>query len=673
MKKLVIYPEFPSKIRRNYDYDVSVTMDGHTEKIPVYNHTVESNVSRRPGADMYRRFSMFAFDGGEVRVDILVKSDFKRYTVFPSAKCFRHEFKDGVISVYLEKPDYFGIQLDDDQNSILSVFADLPEREEDIPDKNDPNVIYIDDWYETENGLFDVDKPNTTVYIAPGAVLNARVTVFADNCRVFGRGAIVDPFENLYEYDIQLGGTEGRGRKMLIINGKNNHADGLVLMDARCFNMMLNGSGNSFRNMKAMSSMMTTDGITSTGTGNEAEHCWLYVGDNGIVFSAKDTTYRDITIGTTCAALFPQCGPTDNNVLEDIYVFRADDGIVTNRYNGKQPAEIERSENVTIKRLSAVELPDFSTHFFQCANMGRLKKVYNFEDISMVKTARAIEFRNEKNDLYSDNFDISFKNMNIGGKTIKKTTDMSILNNHNADNEVRCTADDNFTAVVRNETEVGYTAPCKIFVGARQLFFKGIPTADRLPAGEICALLGKENPFKEEFVRADELVGAGVVKRVGFENGVLRFTPVYGGENLLLADEGEISHYAEAACWTLDLVVSEDDEGYIYNILNIKSRWAGMTRRITDEIRSHGVGTYRISLRAKGTPSGTVKLCVQEDKRATDFRFDVGEQWSEQTFEFNADENTLCAVKCMINISGDSNGNMLSSFAVRDLTLTKVK
>ena len=72
-KQLVIYPEFPEQIRRIYDYDVSVTMDGSTERIPVYNHVVESNVSRRSGADQYRRFSMFAFSGGQVRVDIKVK------------------------------------------------------------------------------------------------------------------------------------------------------------------------------------------------------------------------------------------------------------------------------------------------------------------------------------------------------------------------------------------------------------------------------------------------------------------------------------------------------------------------------------------------------------------------------------------------------------------------
>ena len=147
--QLVIYPELPEQIHRNYDYKVTVTQGTETHPIPVYNHVMEYEVSDRSiGGDLYRRFSQFAFSGKQVRIDIKVNRDFEYYSVFPSAKNFKTEYNGGTISVYLDKPDYFGIRLDDDDNSILSVFADLPEFPGDIPSKTDKNVIFIEGWHE---------------------------------------------------------------------------------------------------------------------------------------------------------------------------------------------------------------------------------------------------------------------------------------------------------------------------------------------------------------------------------------------------------------------------------------------------------------------------------------------------------------------------------------------
>ncbi len=175
-KRLVIYEEFPEAVRRNYDYDVSVTMDGKTSPLPVYNHCMQNSVKTRSiGGDLCRRFSTFAFSAGTVRVDIQVKSDFDAYLVGPSGKGFRHDFKDGVISVYLDKPDYFYIMLDNDLNTMLSVFADEPEYPEDIPEAGEKVIIVNPgEWYEPEGGILDLTGPGWQIYVAPGGVLNAR-------------------------------------------------------------------------------------------------------------------------------------------------------------------------------------------------------------------------------------------------------------------------------------------------------------------------------------------------------------------------------------------------------------------------------------------------------------------------------------------------------------------
>lgn len=700
VNSLIIYPEFPDRILRNYDYDVSVTMGSKTEKLPVYNHTVESNVARRPGIDMYRRFSMFAFEGGRVRVDIKVKTDFTSYTVFPSAKNFESTFSNGVISVYLDEPEYFGIMLDDDHNSILSIFADYPESGDQLPKESDSKVIRISGWYETASGILEITEPNTVLYIEPGAVLNARVMIAsgATGCRVIGRGAIVDPFENIYEYDIRNGGTEGSKYKLLTIKGSGTVADGPVLLDARCYNIQFDASNATVRNMKALSSMMTTDGITITGANSYVENLWLYVGDNGIVFSGKNCTIKEVAIGTTCAALFPQATVV-NMTFEDIYVFRADDGIITNRYNGSTsvPAEdrTPRSVSFTVRRLSAMELPSLTStfktsgtmHLFQGANMGTLEKTVVLEDVSVagINSNRTIHFRNtsgEYGDLYTDNYNLSLRNLYVNGTGISSSSDLTILGTTDG-NTVTLTSDPFYTPVTRNETVVNYTAPDKVYVGSRQVVFDKAPVRSggvlMLPTDEICAVLRGTCDITSEYVSAEELFTAGLVSAAQENGGNLYLTPTYNGENLLLPDSGEISRYAEQSCYQLDLVVSEDSDGYIYSIYSnpkSPSLGAGMSRSIRDEIRMYGTGTYRLTLRAKAVKAGTIRiLCSCDGTSVKTQSLNVTTDWQEFTIDFSVDSTSINAFRSVIAIIGGGSSvstDLLDPFSVRDLVLTKI-
>ena len=133
---------------------------------------------------------------------MIFNKDFSYYTVMPSAKNFETKYKDGVISVFLDKPDYFMIRLDEDDNSVLSVVADYPEYPGDIPTKGDPGVHWIEGWHETESGLYELTEPGAQLYVAPGAVLNARSVVSGEYSRVTGRGLLVDPFQNINKRDM---------------------------------------------------------------------------------------------------------------------------------------------------------------------------------------------------------------------------------------------------------------------------------------------------------------------------------------------------------------------------------------------------------------------------------------------------------------------------------------
>lgn len=674
-KQLVIYPEFPEQIRRIYDYDVSVTMDGKTEKLPVYNHVVESNVSRRGYPDMYRRFSLFAFSGGNVRVDIKVKTDFASYTVFPSAKNFKHDFKNGVISVYLDEPDYFGIQLDDKENSIISVFADYPEFPDLIPKDDDPNFVRISGWYEPESGTIIYENPYTFVYIEPGAVFNARIRFVGDHAHLYGRGAIVDPFENIYEYDIRDGGTESKGFNLLTFMGEYSVTDGPVLMDARCFNIVVKGAYSYVHNMKAMSAMMTTDGITIGSHDSEINHCWLYVGDNGIVVSNAENIYsHDVAIGTTCAALFPQLTIT-NCLYEDINVFRADDGIVNNRYNGSQP--VDRVITATFRRLNAVEQYPGTTHIFQGRNMGVASKVFNFEDVSVVAMKEMLLYSNSDGYMFTQNYTMNFKNLAVDGEVIYDASNITETVQQGAVNYKTVTSDKNFKPLKRNSKVVNYTAPDKIFIGARRIFLsteaKNQGGKIMLPTAEICKLLRVKPISNAEFVSTDELVKAKVIEKANTSHGDLYLIPVYSGKNLLLEDEGEISYFAEQICYQLDLVTSEDRDGIIYTVYgnNAKSVSAGISRIITNEVQMYGAGTYKLSFSALGCESGSLKMVDQKDDTSINNIFGVDTDWKNVSFNITVSESDLTRNKIVFTIVGES--RVLDYFSLRDFSLTKVK
>lgn len=450
---LVAYPEYPAEIERDSFYSVRIVQGAEKVKIPVYNHCEKSMLTGRTwGGDVNRRFCEFAFDGAGVRVDIAVRSDVTRYKVFPSAKRFRHEFLNGVISVYLDRPDYFGVQVNDLDKTILSVFADPPET--DVPAKDAPGVMFVDKWFELNDsvGVYELPQDVKELYIAPGAVFNARLVVKHPGVYIHGRGMMLDPQSDIMRYDQ----TKALSRGFLAIRGtgKGTVVDGIKLIDSRTFNICAWADDVKLRNVKELASMMCSDGFTNGGRNLLAEHCWLYVGDNALVVSGvKDAVYRDLTLGTSCKAIFPQ-GTNRNVLMEDINVFRADEAIIANEYNGghlsgnkwnelnaglkqKMPDAQNRpqqGEEFFFRRLSGVD-QTLSARFFVGRNMGVEKpKTFAFENCAvpyctgrdsyaLIGKTDGVAIRvdnNIKNWLISSNFVITATNLWFGGEKVSK-------------------------------------------------------------------------------------------------------------------------------------------------------------------------------------------------------------------------------------------------------------
>lgn len=456
---VVVYPEYPAAITRDTEYAVQVEQEGVRRPLVVYNHCEKSILAGRThGGDVNRRFCEFAFSGAPVRVDIRVSRDVSSYKVFPARHRLKSAFRDGVVSVWLDRPVYFGIQLNDSDKTILSVFADAPEKADEIPQKGAPGVLYVEGWVDAPgaDGFLETPKDLKEIYLAPGAVLNARLKIVAKGLRMHGRGMVLDPLSDIFRYDQ----TQNTARGVIRVAAPDVTLDGFKVVDARTFNLMSWAPNTTFRNVKLLASMMCSDGFTNGHRGFRAENCWLYVGDNALVVSGvTGAVYRDIAIGTSCAAIFPQ-GDNAAVTMENIDVFRADDGLINNWHNEtlrrnnkwsemnagkahkeKDPQDLRHlAHEFFFRNLSAVDCTLFS-HFFSGHNMGTLPKTFAFDGCSVPgSTGRsdwraigktdgvAIDTRNDpKRWLVTDNYALTFTNLWIGG--VRSTFPASAFNN----------------------------------------------------------------------------------------------------------------------------------------------------------------------------------------------------------------------------------------------------
>ena len=631
--EITVYPDYPETIERDYAYDVKVVQDGASRPLTVYNHCERSILSERThGGDVNRRFCEFAFSGGPARVDVRVAEDVACYKVFPARRGLRSAFKDGVISVWLDRPVYFGLQLNDSDKTILSVFADAPEDPAKVPAKGTKGVLYVDRWLDAPgaDGLLETGDDVREIYIAPGAVLNARLKIRGAGTRVHGRGMVLDPMSDIFRFDQ----TRNTARGVIVNAAKGISIEDVKVVDARTFNFISWMPGTVYRNVKALASMMCSDGFTNGGSGLLAENCWLYVGDNALVVGGvKDAVYRDIVIGTSCAAIFPQ-GDNAGAFLENVDVFRADDGLINNTYNDvlrrgnkwnemnggtaraeKGPQDLRhRFHNLSFRNLSAVDCTLFS-HFFRGRNMGTLPKTFTFDGCSIPSSAGrthwqavgktggvAIETRNNPARwLVTDNYALTFTNLWIAGRRAAFAP-RELDNPANVKLAYATTDAKREVPLAADRHEVGWTCPWKVTVGgALQRDWRLVDVArgaQALAEKSVAAnLVAETSPVKSVWQRQPSWMTK--LEATGRANGA----PVY---RLVQCEKG-----------------------------------AGMQAVVTDGFLRRGNGKWRFAFELKAqseTPFGLEAVLISNEKRLVRrIPVEPGADWTSGSVEFDTD------------------------------------
>ncbi len=663
---VTVYPEYDERIERDYTYDVAVVQGMNSYDLTCYNHTDAVATSpRTENGDMYRRFCEFAFTGGPVRVDITVYSDFESYTVMPSAKNFTTTRSGNVISVYLDKPEYFMLKLDASDDSILAVFADAPEI--DVPNKGDANVLYIDKWYDSDNdqagylindkAQLVIDQANTTVYLAPGSVLNARIKVNADNVTIKGRGMILDPYSNAKKMDISAVDNSSDCH-FLLVEGDYCTIDGIKLIDSRNYNLWVNGKGLKCTNTKILSSRMTTDGITTRlDGGHDISHCFIYVGDNALVLAGiySESKFTDITIGTICCAIFPQNaagGTSDYYKLNDIYVFRCDEGLMVNKSNYNS---IDQTFNMTLNNVNAVDADHFPWIFYG-NNMGAAAKKITFNNLSIPASTGSkdlgsgdgteIFVTNEK--LATNNYTFTFNGLTVGGKAV--TSASAIKTSLTEGNTVSVTGNgSSFGPAVAAKKVGAYKPSGKIYIGDRRLDTEHRAVNQSgtwyVPAVEVCEALFKEVPASatvidgEKYLSLSALVSGGVAKTATYDTaaGRIKITPPAGVSGNLFTMFGNdiLSRWAEYTSFEVHMVPLKGYTGDAFRLEEC-SKNAGLAYNLNPQLQQYGAGSYTLSFKVKADVAANMNVYLTTNRVNQHLTAKaLTTAWQEVTINFN--------------------------------------
>ncbi len=415
---LIIYPEYPKQLPRNYDYSVTVSQGEETHEIPVYDPSRQSNsFSNVKNADAYRRFCEFSFTG-EVKVSVKTRLKMESYSVLPTSKNIESKTQGNEISFTLTQPQNLCIRLNDDKNTILAIFAEKPE--EYIPNENDENVIFFKAGFNNSpkykvdgRGVMTIPE-NTTVYLAPGALVGARLEGGGDNIKFFGRGAFID-----VRFDRNMDSTFmffARGSKEKLVSGIEFHD--IRFLDAHCFNLCFSWVENMLiDNVKLLSNQISTDGLSFWGAVCRnilVRDTFMHITDNAFVNSSGENfNVENCIVGTDYGIFYPQ-GNIESMTFDNIDLFRCGDF-----FRAIEWANDRTWKNITVKNIRAADALKTNA-LVNLRNQAKGEKNIYFENISL-----PLETSNVSMTDSTDNTTVHFKNVYINSKPLLSQDDLN--------------------------------------------------------------------------------------------------------------------------------------------------------------------------------------------------------------------------------------------------------
>ncbi|GHV40448.1 hypothetical protein FACS189490_05620 [Clostridia bacterium] len=189
--KLVLY-EGP----KTYETSQTAKIFANGNELFVYDSAVNPARTNKGNYDVSSLdttpMTYFDFDG-EALIEISLSdgsniAEIMSASVSPLASGIKPEIKGNSVSFKITEPGQYTVQFNNSPYRAAHIFANSLETT--IPDKNDPNVLWVEpgEW-TVEEGIQLLT--GQTLYLSGGAVLHATVSAqFAENVKILGRGMI---------------------------------------------------------------------------------------------------------------------------------------------------------------------------------------------------------------------------------------------------------------------------------------------------------------------------------------------------------------------------------------------------------------------------------------------------------------------------------------------------
>lgn len=241
--QLVTYPKSLNPgMPHNDDFTVRVRMPGGE-----WRNLFEYNV--QVDMDNVQNASMVQFDM-ESPVEVMVKKNngtVQDVTIRPLNNDIEYKQIQNTILFTLQQPQYLSIEFNGDRLHNLHLFANPVEKEK--YETGTKNVLYFGPGVHRPKDLPNNQiriPSNTTVYLAPGAVVKAKLLIDkAENVRIIGRGILDHPMR----------GIEVTDSKDILI-------DGITVVNPDHYTVFGGGStGIIIKNLKSFSCKGWSDGI----------------------------------------------------------------------------------------------------------------------------------------------------------------------------------------------------------------------------------------------------------------------------------------------------------------------------------------------------------------------------------------------------------------------------
>jgi hypothetical protein len=434
-----------------------------------------------------------------------------------------------------------------------------------------------------------------------------------------------------------------------------------------------------------------------------AQRCFVYCGDNALNYE-DNASYRDILVGTTCNAIFPQ---TDirNSHLEDIYVFRAEDNVINTEYAGTN--ENTEVTDHTITNLYAQDITSTAGFLYVESTEKGVQGETKITNVCLPKID-GIGDRFYKNDFDSNtgNHKITMTNVYVDGSRIssmpvtvlshKYAIKESFLSgwgkiSYPSGHEFSYTTSSAEPSGVKtaHKTTVNYQNDLNVFVGNYQVYFANpVQTVDgkiHLPYREIKQHLGLgasadiETINGVEYIAYDALTATKMADSVTLSGNKLTIKPINVGDDLLVLDGG-ISRYTEYRASHQYISVKQENDATVYLVTDTDgSEREGVYRIINEEIKKYGAGSYTLKFDVKTAASAEKILTtaidygtqLNDSKNGKLAHVDttLSASWQPVKLTFNVTESLL-SQKNLAMVIYDRD-KTLSDFSIKNVTLTK--